>query len=143
MAQESNRREFTRVSVHIEAEITSNETSTVTGKVCNVSMNGLSHRLDRHTLSRHCAPQRRSRRTSYPNWWDRCADASGRYRYCLHRSSWARQLRPLAEFGAIQYGEGTGTRRRGVTNARRHQTVSGDAAVRELVRRQRVVHEPI
>ena len=41
MAQEPHRREFTRVSVHIEAEITSNETSTVTGKVRNVSMNGL------------------------------------------------------------------------------------------------------
>ena len=41
MAQESNRREFTRISVHIEAEVTSNETSTVTGNVRNVSMNGL------------------------------------------------------------------------------------------------------
>lgn len=41
MAQESNRREFTRASVHIEAEVTSNETSTVTGNVRDVSMNGL------------------------------------------------------------------------------------------------------
>jgi hypothetical protein len=41
MAQESNRREFTRISVHMEAEVTSNETSTVTGNVRNVSMNGL------------------------------------------------------------------------------------------------------
>lgn len=42
MAQEPpNRREFTRVSVHVEAEVTANETSTVTGNMRNVSMNGL------------------------------------------------------------------------------------------------------
>lgn len=41
MAQKPNRREFTRVSVHIESEVTLNNTTTVTGRVRNVSMNGL------------------------------------------------------------------------------------------------------